>query len=105
MKTILFACSYEFYKAVISMPSMVSGFSIEDIRKATDKPLPNLSQGYFTIISRSNNCQVALFKYKVMAGLKITSLEATTAKSSPQEHQKVDQGAKYSGGVSLHIRG
>ena len=71
MKTILFGCSYEPYKAVISVPSMVSGFSIEDIRKATDKPLPNLSQGYFTIISRSNNCQVALFKYKVAAGFRI----------------------------------
>ena len=43
---------------------MVSGITIQEIKRATEhcgKPLPSLSQGYFTII---NNCQVALFKYK-----------------------------------------
>ena len=75
MKTIVFVCSYEPYKVVISMPNMVSGFSVEDIREATkycDKPLPNIPQGYFTIINRSNNCQVALFKFKVTAGCRTT---------------------------------
>ena len=70
----MFVCSYEPYKVVISMPNMVSGFSVEDIREATKhcgKPLPNISQGYF-IINRSNNCQVALFKFKVTAGCRTT---------------------------------
>ena len=64
MKTIGFVCSYNPDKAVISVPSMVSGITIQEIKRATEhcgKPLPSLSQGYFTII---NNCQVALFKYK-----------------------------------------
>ena len=54
---------------------MVSGFSVEDMRKATEycgEPLPNSSQGYFTI-NRSNNCQVALFKFKVTAGCRATA--------------------------------
>ena len=54
---------------------MVSGFTVEEIRKATEhcgKPLPDISKGYFTIVNQSNNCQVALFKFKVTAGCRTT---------------------------------
>ena len=46
----MFVCSYTPYKAVISVPSMVSGFTIEEMKK----------RGYFAVIGRTSNSQVAL---------------------------------------------
>ena len=40
----------------------MSGLTVQEINKAIelcDRPLPNLPQGYFTVISRTDDCQVA----------------------------------------------
>ena len=72
----MFVCSYTPYKAVISVPRMVSGFTTEEMKTYTkdcSKPLTNLPGGYFAVIGRTSNSQVALFKYLTPAGCRKTN--------------------------------